>query len=230
MINQDWSIQSRSDRCAATGEPFADGQPFYTLLFEEKAAFRREDLSVQAFQAREADAPKPAYFWRAKFETPPPKPPEPLGKQTAEDLLRAYMAEQTPQHANARYILALMLERKRVLKEVETRETDGQLVRIYEHTKTGEVFLIPDPRLHLDQVATVQMEIADLLGAPSPGTAPPSQPTADLSTTPQAPTEAASEADPGPANEPSAHSTPESEVSPEEPAPSDEPSQTPAIP
>jgi hypothetical protein len=181
MIHQEWSIQSRCDRCFVTGEPFTDGQPFYTLLFDEKASFRREDLSVAAFQARPADAPKPAYFWRSKFEPPPPKAPEPLGKQTAEDLLRAYMAEQTPQHANARYILALMLERKRVLKEVETRQSEGQLLRIYEHSKSGEVFLIPDPQLRLDQVASVQLEIAELLGAPGPNPiTPPSTPSTPI--------------------------------------------------
>jgi hypothetical protein len=174
-MNQEWSIQSRSERCTQTGDPFTDGQIFYTLLFDEKAGLRREDLSVDAFKARPEDAPKPAYFWRSKFEPPPPKAPEALGKQTAEDLLRAYMAEQSPQLTNARYILALMLERKRILKEVESRNADGQLTRIYEHSKTGEIFLIPDPQLRLDQVASIQMEVAELLGAPPP--TPPQTPT-----------------------------------------------------
>lgn len=97
------------------------------------------------------------------------------------------MAEQTPQHANARYILALMLERKRVLKEVETRHTEGQLLRIYEHSKSGEVFLIPDPQLRLDQVASVQLEIAELLGAPGPNpTTPPPTPTPSYTPSPDA--------------------------------------------
>jgi hypothetical protein len=66
--------------------------------------------------------------------------------------------------ANARYILALMLERKRLLKEVETKEADGGLTRIYEHVKTGELFIIPDPQLRLDQMAEVQSQVAELLG------------------------------------------------------------------
>ena len=167
MLNSEWSIQSRNDRCSVTGEPFQDGQYFYTLLFDEEAGFRREDFSEASFKERPEDAPKPFSFWRSKFEPPPPAAPEPLGKQTAEDLLRRYMAESGPQHTNARYILALMLERKRMLKEVETKKSDdGQLLRIYEHVKTGEVFLIPDPQLRLDQIADVQMEIAAML---SPG-------------------------------------------------------------
>jgi hypothetical protein len=65
-----------------------------------------------------------------------------------------------------------MLERKRLLKEVEVkRSEDGSLLRIYEHTKSGEVFIIPDPQLRLDQVAEVQAQVAGYLGGP-PGPAP----------------------------------------------------------
>lgn len=159
-----WTIQSRGDRCAQTGVVFADGDYFYTLLFEERDGYRREDLSEAAFRERPADAPQPYSFWRTKYEAPAPPAPEPLGKQTAEDLLRRYMEETSPQHANARYILALMLERKRLLKEVEVKRGDGdRLTRIYEHAKTGEVFVIPDPGLRLDQLGEVQAEVAAML-------------------------------------------------------------------
>jgi hypothetical protein len=163
-VNLEWSIQARGDRCAASGQPFEEGEFFYTLLFDEKDGFRREDVSEAAFKERSAEAPAPYSFWRSKYEAPPAVAPEALGKQTAEDLLRRYMADQSPQNANARYILALMLERKRLLKEIETKyEEEGGLLRIYEHVKTGEVFLIPDPQLRLDQVAGVQADIASML-------------------------------------------------------------------
>ncbi len=165
MITSEWSIQGRAERCAASGEPFGDGDFFYTLLFEEGDGFRREDLSEESFRSRPPDAPRPFSFWRSKYEPPPPPAPEPLGKQTAEELLRRFMREDTPQHTNTRYILALMLERKRLLKEVETRRSDGgQITRIYEHAKTGEVFVIPDPGLRLGEIAAVQTEVAALLG------------------------------------------------------------------
>lgn len=163
MIQQEWSIQSRASHCASSGEPFQDGDYFYTLLFLEKGEFRREDLSEAAFQAR-PEEPKPFSFWRMKYEAPLPGPPETLAKQTAEDLLRQYMADTSPGLTNARYILALMLERKKLLKEVEvTRNEEGAMTRIYSHAKTGEVFVIPDPQLRLEQIAAVQQEVAGML-------------------------------------------------------------------
>ena len=75
------------------------------------------------------------------------------------------MEENAADFANARYILALMLERKRILKEREVkRNEDGTLTRIYEHMKTGDIFIIPDPELRLDQVAEVQQQVAAQLG------------------------------------------------------------------
>ena len=170
-MTNDWTIQSRSTQCAATGREFAEGEHFYTLLFDEKAGFRREDLSEEAFKARN-ESIRPFSFWKSKFEPPPPAAPEAVSKQTAEDLLRSYMLESGPEHSNARYVLALMLERKRLLKEIEVkRSADGSLTRIYERVKTGEVFIIPDPQLRLDQVEELQMQVAGLLGAPTPAIA-----------------------------------------------------------
>lgn len=164
-MTQDWSIQHRADHCAATGRAFEEGEFFYTLLFYDQAGYRREDLSDAAFKERN-DNVQPFSMWRAKYEPPAPPAPEAIGRQTAEDLLRRYMDEPSPQHAAARYLLAAMLERKKLLKEVETRRESGTVTRIYEHTKTGEVFLIPDPQLRLDQLEQVQLEVAALL---SPG-------------------------------------------------------------
>jgi hypothetical protein len=164
FMQQDWTIQSRGHQCSVTGRLFAEDEIFYTLLFDDTTGYRREDLCEEAFKNRAPDGPQPFSFWRMKY-TPPPPVSETLGKQTAEDLLRSYMAESSPQHNSARYLLAVMLERKRILKEIEVkRGDDGNRVRIYERAGTGEIFVIPDPELRLDELQSVQAEVAALLG------------------------------------------------------------------
>ena len=63
------------------------------------------------------------------------------------------------------FILTVMLERKRILaeKDVQIRD-DGVKVRIYEHKKTGETFLVSDPGLKLAELEQVQEEVVALLG------------------------------------------------------------------
>ena len=121
-MNNDWEIKGRGNRCTVTGREFVDEEPFYTLLFRERGGgFRREDWSEEAWEQRDFQK-APFSFWKTKYEVRAPAAPETLGKQTAEDLLRRYLQEPGGQHANVRYILALMLERKRILKPVATKE------------------------------------------------------------------------------------------------------------
>src|SRR5437016_5295942 len=82
---------------------------------------------------------------KSRYEPLPPKPAEPVPKENAEQLFRRLVESQNPP-ANACYVLAAMLERKRVLKQVKTESRDGgSRVLIYEQSTTGEVFVVPDP-------------------------------------------------------------------------------------
>ena len=161
-LGDEWSIQHRSETCAVTGRPFEPGESFYTLLFRDRDGFRRQDLSEEAWQQRN-DNLQPFSFWRSRFEPPPPAPPEPLPKESAEELFRRLVAAGDNANANACYVLAAMLERKRLLKQIETQERDRGRVLIYEHLKTGDVFVVPDPQLHLNELEEVQREVAGLM-------------------------------------------------------------------
>jgi hypothetical protein len=103
---------------------------------------------------------EPFSFWRSKYEPPAPPAAEPLPRDDAEGLLRRLVAENNPAHLNARYILALMLERKRVIRPVESSDDD---MLVYEHLATGETLVIANPRLSLDRIPEVQREVSALL-------------------------------------------------------------------
>lgn len=161
-LSNDWPIKHRADACARTQRPFEPGERFYTLLFREGDGFRREDLSEEAWAQRNENI-QPFSFWKSRYEPPPPAAPEPLAKESAEELLRRLLAENKPANANACYVLAVMLERKRILKQVKTEPTEDRLVLIYEHAKSGDVFIVPDARLRLDEIEHVQQEVSQFL-------------------------------------------------------------------
>jgi len=166
-LTNEWPIKHRADVCARTQRPFEAGEQFYTLLFREGDGFRREDLSEEAWQQRNENI-QPFSFWKSRYEPPPAAPPEPLGKENAEDLLRRLLAENDPANANSCYVLAVMLERKRVLKQVKTEETGERPVLVYEHAKNGDVFIVPDARLRLNEIEQVQQEVSQLLKSAAP--------------------------------------------------------------
>jgi len=169
MLSQDWNIQPRSLACGQTGEPFTQGERVYSALYWRDGKYERVDLKQAAWNARNENI-EPLSAWQTDFVPPPPEPVEPLKKDDAEGLLRRLMAENEPGSRNARYILALMLERKRVLRQLERQRAEGRSTLVYEHIPTGEVWLIDDPGLKLGQLQGVQEEVARLL-APEPAPA-----------------------------------------------------------
>ena len=101
-------------------------------------------------------------YWHGIYEAPLP-PSEPIQKATAESLLRKLIELNDPHYMPAGYILAVMLERKRLLKVKEQHVRDGQRIFIYEQPSTGDIFTIPDPNLQLNQLEQVQQDVATLL-------------------------------------------------------------------
>jgi hypothetical protein len=159
-MQADWDIKSRAHACSRTGRQFEEGEFFYTMLVRQGEGFCREDLCEEAWRARN-DNIDPFSFWRSKYEPPAPPPPDPIAKNDAEGLLRRLIEENDPAHKNARYILALMLERKRLLRPVESSDTD---MLVYEHAATGETLVLENPQLGLDRIPEIQIEVAEMLG------------------------------------------------------------------
>lgn len=159
MMQADWEIKSRAHQCSRTGREFVEGEFFYTLLIREGEGFRREDLSEEAWKERN-DNIQPFSFWRSKYDPPAPPPAEALPRDDAEGLLRRLIQENDPAYANVRYILALMLERKRVIRPLESSDDD---MLVYEHLSTGETLVLANPKLSFDRIPEVQREVSALL-------------------------------------------------------------------
>jgi hypothetical protein len=163
----EWNIQSRASACESCAQPFANRQPYHTLLSDEHAEdLRRMDICEACWQSQFSDGASERKgfisHWQGIFEVPAPVV-DAIQKETAETLLRKLIEQNDPRYAPAAFILAVMLERKRILKVKEQIVRDGKRVFIYEQPGTGDVFTIADPDLRLDQLEAVQRDVAALL-------------------------------------------------------------------
>lgn len=165
---ESWQIKRRSDLCAGTNEPFTDKEEIMTRLLFKDGEYVREDYKLSYWNEHKPDHGLSA--WKSVFRLPPP-PTEVVKKESAETLLRNMVAKEDADDINAIYILAVMLERKKILieKDVQTRENQTK-IRVYEHKKSGETFLVVDPELKLAEIEKVQEEVVGLLGGKPPKT------------------------------------------------------------
>jgi hypothetical protein len=165
MLTQEWNIQARALHCAVSGRSFEKGETVYSALYWRDGQYARVDLNAESWAARNENI-APISAWQTEFVPPVPPAPEALRKDDAESLLRRLMAENETSSRNARYILALMLERKKMLRQVDRQKQDGVSLLVYEHLPSGEVWLIEDPGLKLGELKAVQDEVAHLLAGP----------------------------------------------------------------
>lgn len=170
-MQQNWHIRSRAHHCALTERPFEEGEKHHTAIyFDTKTGeFTRRDICNEAWEQELAER-TPFSHWRSVYEKHVTEAkPEITPKESAIVLLQRLIDEDQAHTEHARYILALMLERKRVLSPTATKENDeGHRLLFYENKKTGDVYMVRDPELRLDEIASVQEEVANLLGFGGP--------------------------------------------------------------
>lgn len=186
----EWNIQSRATQCAVTGRAFTEGESVYSSLYWKDGAYQRVDLCEEAWKQRNENI-APLSSWKFHYEPPTPPPPEALHKDDAESLLRHLMQENDPAQRNTRYILTLMLERKKILRMIDRQKNNDETILIYEHLPSGETWLIQDPHLKLAELEPVQQEVSILLGGGTPSSAPAEAPVENSS--PELPESAPSE-------------------------------------
>jgi hypothetical protein len=167
-------LQPLAPSCHVTGQPFVEGNRVashlvsrktgevvrYDLLESETVNFTADGVVacrwVQVFKPRKAN-----------------ENPDRALKLTAETLfltLADPTAEPTAESTRLLQFLALMLERKRMLRP-KGRTSDGAR-NLYEHAKTKQIFEIPAGELTPEFFVHVQAQLSVLVGEPKVKTAP----------------------------------------------------------
>ncbi|MFT4177196.1 MAG: hypothetical protein QM627_11140 [Luteolibacter sp.] len=161
-----WHVRSRARECSATQRAFEDGETIVTALFPdpESSGYLRRDYSTEAWTARTEEDETPFSFWRTRYAAPvKDDKPSPVERLSAEEILQRLVEEDEDHTENTRYILAVMLERQKLLVEKDTQHTPSGILRVYEHRKSGEIFIVKDPNIPLAEVEKVQEEVFILL-------------------------------------------------------------------
>ena len=163
-MSQEWNIRSRGHECTICGKPLVDKTPMVSALRETTGGYERFDCHPECWKALERDW-EPFSFWDGVYLAPTKEvKSEPLKKEDAGELLRQLITMDDPAMKNVVYVLAVMLERSKILVERDQKEqADGTIRRVYEDRKQGDTFVILDPRIRLENLAEVQSQVIALL-------------------------------------------------------------------
>jgi hypothetical protein len=163
-MSQEWNLRSRGHICTLCQKPLVDRAPVVSALKEDGDGYERFDCHPECWKAAERDW-TPFSQWDGVYFAPVREErKEPLKKEDAGELLRHLITLEDPAMKNVVYVLAVMLERSKILVERDRKEQkDGTILRIYEDRKNGDTFVILDPRLRLENLSEVQQQVVALL-------------------------------------------------------------------
>ena len=115
----DFDVQRCTRHCAVTGKQFEPEETFYSVLVVDGADVVRQDYSTEAWQG----PPERAIgWWKSQM---PSRDASKLNWAPNDVMLHLFdQLEEDPANHDLRYVLTLLLIRRRVMR-LEEQETDG---------------------------------------------------------------------------------------------------------
>lgn len=122
----DWKIHRREPVCSTCERPFEDGESHYSVLSFADDALGRVDHCAACFKEREEPGGEGGdlVFWRTRHRVDP-KRGLAVDFDAVEALFLALDGREETRLAELRYLLSLLLMRKRRLKLLRVKRRDG---------------------------------------------------------------------------------------------------------
>jgi len=160
----DWNIQKSTRQCAGCSRQLAEGDEHFSALFDRGTLFERQDFCPPCWQARDAAAV--FSFWKTRIPTREEERKLLVDDSVLLDFFLRLTSEEgeLPEHkVKFRYILALVLLRKKILKFIDILREDRREFLVLRYAKEKLDFRILDPGLTEEEADTVKDDLAQIL-------------------------------------------------------------------
>ena len=157
----EYEIQPPSLRCAETARDLKPGELYYSVLIDSPEGFRRLDYSAEAWTG----APETAIgFWRSRVPaTPRPSRPRPVADDVLMQFFERLAGDTDPTRVSFRYILSLLLLRRKVLRFADVVRDGGTEYLVLRASHAGDEYRVINPRLSDEELRGVEQEVGKIL-------------------------------------------------------------------
>lgn len=182
LNSQTYDFERPTGQCAMTGAALEPGTEYIATLIEEGEELKRVDVSCDAWEAD--NKPEAIFsFWKAIVPEPNQKRKMFVDDEVLLNLLRRLEDAEQPQRIAFRFVLMLILMRKKILRydRTERREVEGDESASQEwwvltpkldvskgplgKWNDAETLEVLDPHLDDDQVREVTDQLGEILNA-----------------------------------------------------------------
>ena len=156
----DWDIKKTLGQCFGTGEEFVVDQEYFAALVETEDGFERRDYSVGYWQENKPNA---YCFWKTRMADPDKKKEIFID----DEMLLVFfdrLAEETDEDKiNFRFVLTLILMRKRKLKYDSAQIKDDKEVWTLKVAGQGREVEVVNPHLTEDKITELSSQMGQIM-------------------------------------------------------------------
>ena len=157
-----WDVQRSGGRCCGSNRELAPGEEYYAALVDADGSFTRADYSQEYWDAQH---PEVFSFWKTRVPQPSEKGRLFVDDRVLLDLFERLGNETEPLRVNFRFVLTLILMRKRLLKYEQTRHEADREIWLLRRSGTTDVYEVVNPQLDEAQIQQVSDELSTILHA-----------------------------------------------------------------
>jgi hypothetical protein len=156
----EWEIDKPLGQCCGTGKKIEYGEEYFAALVETDEGLVRRDFCADYWLA---EKPNVFCYWKTRL----PRPDEKKHKFVDDEMLMAFFErlerETERERINFRFVLALILMRKRRLKYDSSKiEGDKEIWRL-RITGEKEFVEVTNPKLDEEQIKQLTSQVGEIL-------------------------------------------------------------------
>jgi len=156
----EWEINRPLGCCSGTGKKISCGEEYFAALMETERGLQRQDFCVDYWAT---EKPKVYCYWKSKL-------PSDEGKKQIfidDEMLMAFFerlaAETEQEKINFRFVLAMILMRKRLLRYDSSRLDGGREIWRLKIAGDKQFVEVTNPNLDEEQIERLSSQIGQIL-------------------------------------------------------------------
>jgi hypothetical protein len=157
----EWEIEKPLGHCSGTGKKIEYGEEYFAALVETEQGLQRRDFCADYWGSE-----KPAVFcyWKTKLPQPGRKKQVFVDDEMLMTFFERLEKETEQEKVNFRFVLALILMRKRRLKYDSSKVEDGKEIwRLRIVGGDREFVEVVNPHLDEKQIEQLQSQVGEIL-------------------------------------------------------------------
>jgi hypothetical protein len=156
----DWEIHKPLGTCTGTGKVIEPEEEYIATLVESPEGMLRKDYGLEYWNANKPDV---YCYWKSVMPKPDQKKQLFIDDNMLMSFFERLATETDIEKLNFRFVLALILMRKRMLKYDSSKNDDGKEIWVLKVTGKDQIEQVLNPQLAEDKIEQLSEQLGQIL-------------------------------------------------------------------